>query len=554
MTIQNTGSATTRITVGSAGAITIAAPSSGNALTVNGAAGYFTGQFYAGSLGTTAGNSVGILYLNYASGNNDQLVIQGKRITSGSDWTHASLTLTKIVDSTTHGYITFGDGGASTFAGTQGVTIGSTGRDALMVDSAGHVTIVAPSSGTMLNLGGSIYSGEFSGATIGTISLGQYGGVIGDSFSTNLTFNTYYNGGANSFQYKNTNVASYIRMDSSGINLNVIPSGTALANVGTIHNAVNVSTTGVVTIYAPTTGTTALTVNAAISIYNIGASNNLQIFNDGNPHIESASGSQLWINGNYSSPLSLCNGGGITYTGTGGVVTYGSLTSTGIGVGTSQGQINMVYGSGSTWYNVMWRNDASNFYWLVSAAQTTQYLATQASWNSLRPFTISMAGYVTIGDSSQGCTVNCGLYVANSLGVGTGYSGTTGEIRATNNVTAYYSDKRLKRDFRSIDGALDRVLRLNGVFFRGNEVAAQYGYDTEKVQVGVIAQDVQRELPMAVFPAPFDRELVDGVERSKSGEEYLTVQYDKLVPLLIEAIKELTNRVKELEKINDDGK
>jgi hypothetical protein len=64
--------------------------------------------------------------------------------------------------------------------------------------------------------------------------------------------------------------------------------------------------------------------------------------------------------------------------------------------------------------------------------------------------------------------------------------------------------------------------------------------------VGVIAQEIKEVLPEAVKFAPFDREMKDGKEVSKSGEEYLTVQYEKLVPLLIEAIKELQERVKKL--------
>jgi len=133
----------------------------------------------------------------------------------------------------------------------------------------------------------------------------------------------------------------------------------------------------------------------------------------------------------------------------------------------------------------------------------------------------------------------------NSLGVGTGASGTAGEIRATNNITAYYSDRRLKKDIEKISNALSKLEKINGVFYTQNELAETFGYNDYSQQVGVIAQEIQEVLPEAVAFAPFDR---DENDNSKSGENYLTVRYEKIVPLLIEAIKELLNRVEKLEK------
>ena len=65
----------------------------------------------------------------------------------------------------------------------------------------------------------------------------------------------------------------------------------------------------------------------------------------------------------------------------------------------------------------------------------------------------------------------------------------------------------------------------------------------------MIAQEIEAVLPQIVVPAPFDiAKAEDGSEYSSSGENYKTVQYDKLVPLLIEAIKELSAQVEELKK------
>lgn len=123
----------------------------------------------------------------------------------------------------------------------------------------------------------------------------------------------------------------------------------------------------------------------------------------------------------------------------------------------------------------------------------------------------------------------------NSIGVGTAGSGTAGEIRATNNITAYYSDDRFKTNLGNIPNALDKVQTLNGFYYEANALAQSYGYE-KKLEVGVSAQQVQAIMPEVVAPAPID-------------EKYLTVRYERLVPLLIEAIKELKAEVDELKKV-----
>jgi hypothetical protein len=137
----------------------------------------------------------------------------------------------------------------------------------------------------------------------------------------------------------------------------------------------------------------------------------------------------------------------------------------------------------------------------------------------------------------------------NSIGVGTAGSGTAGEIRATNAITSFYSDERLKENITEIDNAIDKVMLLRGVTYNSNQLAETFGYTNKEEQVGVIAQDVEKVLPQIVKPAPFDIiSLQEGIEISRSGENYKTVQYEKLVPLLIQAIKEQQVMIEELQK------
>ena len=122
----------------------------------------------------------------------------------------------------------------------------------------------------------------------------------------------------------------------------------------------------------------------------------------------------------------------------------------------------------------------------------------------------------------------------NSLGVGTAASTTAGQIRATNDITAYFSDERLKTFQGKITNALEKINSINGYYFYENELAKELGYTNTNRQVGVSAQEVQKILPEVVVPAPV-------------SDDYLTVKYEKLVPLLIEAIKEQQTQIADLQ-------
>jgi len=122
----------------------------------------------------------------------------------------------------------------------------------------------------------------------------------------------------------------------------------------------------------------------------------------------------------------------------------------------------------------------------------------------------------------------------NSIGVGTAGSTTAGEIRATNNITAYYSsDRQFKENIKSIENALDKVNLIGGKTFDWIDAyleahGGEDGYFVQRSDFGVIAQDVQAVFPIAV------RTREDGT---------LAVDYDKLVALAFQAIKELKEEV-----------
>ena len=145
----------------------------------------------------------------------------------------------------------------------------------------------------------------------------------------------------------------------------------------------------------------------------------------------------------------------------------------------------------------------------------------------------SGSGSFTAGDSLS--SVNLQL---NSLGIGTGASGITGEILATDNITAFFSsDRNLKENIKEIPNALEIVTAIGSKTFDWtDEYIANRGgeddYFLQKSSFGVIAQDVQKVFPQAV------RTRQDGT---------LAVDYEKLSTLAFGAISELLKRVEILE-------
>ena len=133
-------------------------------------------------------------------------------------------------------------------------------------------------------------------------------------------------------------------------------------------------------------------------------------------------------------------------------------------------------------------------------------------------------------------TANSQFY---SVGVGTAASTVSGEIRAANNITAYYSsDIRFKENIQDIPNALEKVNAIGGKLFDWTDDYIQNhggedGYFVIKSDFGVIAQDVQSVFPIATRTRP------DGS---------LAVDYEKLCALAFAAIKELKSEIEELKK------
>lgn len=119
--------------------------------------------------------------------------------------------------------------------------------------------------------------------------------------------------------------------------------------------------------------------------------------------------------------------------------------------------------------------------------------------------------------------------------------GPTGTMRASGQITSGFSDQRLKNVIGPIDNPLKKIQHFDGVYYQPSDLAYQIAHESSSARkIGFIAQEIQKVLPEVVSIAPFDANKHD---HSVSGDKYLTINYSKVVPLLIEALKEQKKQI-----------
>lgn len=153
----------------------------------------------------------------------------------------------------------------------------------------------------------------------------------------------------------------------------------------------------------------------------------------------------------------------------------------------------------------------------------------------------------SIQTEKQGLNTNVPLLLnpnGNNVGIGlfnpTQRLHVSGNIVASGNITSSFSDIRLKTKTDNLNNCLDIITKLNGFKYKYNDIAKTFGFNDNIEMIGLNAQEVNEYIPEVISLAPFDMDKNDKDEIiSKSGNNYLSIQYDRLIPYLIEAIKEL---------------
>ena len=160
-------------------------------------------------------------------------------------------------------------------------------------------------------------------------------------------------------------------------------------------------------------------------------------------------------------------------------------------------------------------------------------VSTSVSGASISTSSAAGASSITQSTSTSTSTTDTTLNLNNTLVINNNSAQIKGSLNVDNNITTTgsvysYSDERLKINIKPIENALNRIEKLNGVYYQWKDYNKGDNYE-----IGLLAQNVQSEFP----------ELVNMDFRG-----ILTVDYTRITAILIECIKELKQQIIDLQK------
>jgi hypothetical protein len=388
-------------------------------------------------------------------------------------------------------------------------TVGTT-----FIANSSQLTITTPVSangsvgtaGYVLTSNGATGSPYWAVASAGVNVAAQYTWSNTQTFSNTITFSSTINGTANNSLYLG-GVAAASYQTTAGLSANV---ATLTANnasyLGGVAAASYVNTAGAYTITGVHTYNANLVLGSTTGISangSFGTANQVLTSNGSTVYWSTVSGgggsvnlasSYAWTNTHtWSSYHTIDSNGGQFRTGSG---NYGVRIFGGGGSDTTAGILQFT------------NNPVSAQWGSISVNSISFGLGSDSSANV----------YIRTSGTTR-CTID-----------------TSGNLGVTGDVITNYSDIRLKDVSGTISNAVDKVSSLTGFYYTPNDLAISMGVEKSKLnRVGISAQDLQLVLPEAVRDAP-------------GANGYLTVQYERIVPLLIEAIKELKAEINELKR------
>ena len=518
------------VVIGSGDTVTITSDTAGNMDGINvGATTAGTGRF---TTLNASGNTTFSSSTASSGSGSGAVVVTGGLGVGGSIFAGA-------MDNTPIGAATKSTGGFTTLTASDAVTL--TKNTASTNTTSGTLVVTGG-----IGASGAIYAGSFQGpignvsSNTGTFTSVNASGVVditGTGDATNATGDTgqlrceggasiakrIYSGGGFVGSIGNVSRASgqFTTLDANNtVTLSPANKNVTLSPTGT--GTVTISPAGSLTL-SPGSGTISnMSISGSSgSFTNLSASGTFSY--NGNGTLGNATSDSHTMNGT----LNVNGPGLVLYGNTQPQITFNASGDAGV-----DGAIRMTTGEGFDFYEP----EDSNKIW---------FQIFDDSGVNVNVGSFQMGGSDVIDASKNMTSIRC-------IGVNTADPNSAGQIRATGNIVSNYSDARLKDVQGNIENALEKVCSLNGVIYKVNELAKENGFEGDELQAGLLAQEVQAVLPEVVLPAPFDiaqnedKEAGIFEEYSASGENYMTVQYERIIPLLVEAIKELKQEINTL--------
>lgn len=430
--------------------------------------------------------------------------------------------------------------GGTVSAAGQIVIANGAGTQRIFIDANGNVTVSATTAASTtagvgslivsggasiasgLNLGGALYAGNSAGTNgyfLQTTGSGIQWAAAGVSVANITTSGSYYP----TFTNAVSGQLSTLDVDSTHLIYN--PSTGTLTTTGNTAGG-----TGVGYMYTAYLGVNVATTNAVNNgaVMQIGykdGSTNLLRIGDGS---SGQSGYRFRVDQTYNFIAN--NGSGDNWSlnsANGYTTTPGQSQFTGSGI------VSLYVNNGTSTVggDLTIKNTYPTICW-----QNTSYKTGYIHCNSNLFYILSAPNGSGPGSWAQ---VNGQWPAYWDLTSNTMYAG--GTINVVGDINYGTSDERLKNIEGPITDAVAKVMQLEGFYYTDNEIATSLGVEGGRRKLGLSAQKLQTIIPEVVGPAPFDRDEITG--ESRTGQNYLTAQYDRVVPLLVNAIKEHENTI-----------
>ena len=408
---------------------------------------------------------------------------------------------------------------------SDGLTFGSAYTGKITFNST---TLLAPTSSSVTNGG----SGSRIVLLPGVID-GAYPCAIGVETTSNVWYSTptggghkFYTGATNILNIASTGITVTGNIAVTGTNNKFSGDGSGLTNLTIPYTSL---TAVPATLMKTDTSSTITSTTITFS-----ATGNTMILSSSGVNLTGNTYIQYSNSAGTSNTFQIASDGLIFASGSTGKITFNSTTllaptNTSVTNGGNGSRIVLLPGVANNAYPCAIGVETSSNVWYSTPAGHKFYV------NGVNKLILDSNGYVGIGGS--GATTVAETFAGISLHV-------KGEIASTSDITAYYSDIRLKNITSNINNPLEIINSLNGFYYTPNDLAKSFGYSNDKQEIGLSAQEVQKVIPEIVKLAPFDMQSGENNDIiSKSGENYLTINYARIVPVLIEAIKELYKEI-----------